>query len=161
MRKYRVSYLAVILLVVLGFSAAVTIPKESSPAVTLGMISISTSYPGTNPEDMDSLVTDKIYKEIKDIKGIDTIDSTSGLGYSSIVLTLKTTADSKDVVSDVRNAVTRVSLPSDANTPVVTDIETNTDQIFSVFIYNKKNADSRALMIDHAVTLQKELEKVA
>lgn len=32
------------------------------------IISISTVYPGTNPIDMDSLVTDKIYKEVKDIK---------------------------------------------------------------------------------------------
>lgn len=32
------------------------------------MVSITTIYSGTNPEDMDTLVTDKIYKEIKDIK---------------------------------------------------------------------------------------------
>lgn len=34
------------------------------------MVSITTPYPGTNPVDMDSLVTDKLYKEIKDIDGI-------------------------------------------------------------------------------------------
>lgn len=52
----------------MGLVAAIAIPKESSPAVKLGIIAISTSYPGTNPIDMDALVTDKIYKEVKDIK---------------------------------------------------------------------------------------------
>ena len=52
----------------MGSVAAINIPKESSPAVKLGIISISTSYVGTNPIDMDALVTDKIYKQVKDIK---------------------------------------------------------------------------------------------
>lgn len=45
-----------------------SIPKESSPSIKLGMISITTVYLGTNPEDIDKLITDKVYKEIKDIK---------------------------------------------------------------------------------------------
>ena len=44
------------------------IPKESSPNIKFGMVAITTSYPGTNPVDMDSLITEKLYKEIKDIK---------------------------------------------------------------------------------------------
>ena len=67
-RQYRISYLIVITIIIMGLIAAINIPKESSPAVKLGIISISTSYIGTNPIDMDSLVTDKIYKQVKDIK---------------------------------------------------------------------------------------------
>jgi multidrug efflux pump subunit AcrB len=54
--------------VVIGGMAVLSIPKESSPSVKLGMVSVVTVYPGTNPIDMDSLVTEKLYKEIKDIK---------------------------------------------------------------------------------------------
>ena len=67
-RKYRISYLIVILVMVMGILAVLAIPKESSPSIKLGIISVSTVYLGTNPEDMDSLITDKIYKEVKDIK---------------------------------------------------------------------------------------------
>ena len=56
-----------LLVIAMGLLAAIAIPKESSPSIDLGIISISTVYPGTNPEDMDSLITDKIYKNIKDI----------------------------------------------------------------------------------------------
>lgn len=68
MRQYRISYLVVITLLVLGAVAIVKIPKESSPSVKLGMVMVTTIYPGTSPVDMDSLVSDKVYKEIKDIK---------------------------------------------------------------------------------------------
>ena len=67
-RQFRISYLIVITIIVMGLVAAINIPKESSPAVKLGIISISTAYPGTNPIDIDSLITDKLYKEVKDIK---------------------------------------------------------------------------------------------
>jgi multidrug efflux pump subunit AcrB len=67
-RQYRISYLIVLGLIVLGVGAAIAIPKESSPSIEFGIVSIGTAYPGTNPIDMDSLVSNKIYKEIKDIK---------------------------------------------------------------------------------------------
>jgi multidrug efflux pump subunit AcrB len=119
----------------MGIISVVKIPKESSPAVSLGMISIATVYPGTNPVDMDVLVTDKIYKEVKDIDGVDKITSTSALGLSSVILTLKTSANVDSVLSDVRSAVARVTLPTDAKSPSITEIETDTSMAFSVFIY--------------------------
>lgn len=160
-KQFRISYLIVITIIIMGMMAAVNIPKESSPSVKLGIVSISTAYPGTNPIDMDSLVTDKIYKEVKDIKWIDKINSSSSLGFSNISLTLKTDADVKDVLSDVRSAVGRVSLPSDAKTPSITEIETDTNRAFSIYIYAKNPETTKALLFDRAIELKKVLESVS
>lgn len=78
-RQYRISYLIVLTILVLGSAAIMAIPKESSPSVKLGIISVTTSYFGANPIDIDALVTDKLYKVVKDIKGIDKITSSSSL----------------------------------------------------------------------------------
>jgi multidrug efflux pump subunit AcrB len=69
------------------------------------MVSITTPYPGTNPVDMDSLVTDKLYKEIKDIDGIKKITSSSSLGISSIVIELEPGVETPDVMAEVRNNI--------------------------------------------------------
>ena len=138
-----------------------SIPKESSPSIKLGMISISTVYLGTNPEDIDKLITDKIYKEIKDIKWIDKVISTSSLGISSIIVTTKTSATVKDVMDDVRNAVNKVTLPTDAKSPVITEIETNTKTAFSVLVYDPTNTSSKSLLIDRAIKLQKIIKTVS
>lgn len=44
-RQYRISYLVVITLVIMGGMAIMSIPKESSPSVKLGMIAVTTVYP--------------------------------------------------------------------------------------------------------------------
>jgi multidrug efflux pump subunit AcrB len=63
-------------------------------------------------------------------------------------------------MSDVRTHVSRASLPTDAKTPTITELETNTNQIFSIYLYSKEDTLSRAILIDRAKVLQKELEKV-
>jgi multidrug efflux pump subunit AcrB len=158
-RKYRISYLVVLAIIAMGMIAVMNIPKESSPAVSLGMINVSTAYPGTNPVDMDSLVTDKIYKEVKDIEGVDKINSSSALGFSNVTLTLKTTADVQEVLSDVRSAVSRVALPTDARSPNITEIETDTNQAFSIFLYHTGWLADRDELFARAKTLKKSLEQ--
>lgn len=158
-RKYRISYLVVLAVIAMGMLSVMNIQKESSPAVSLGMVNISTVYPGTNPVDMDTLVTDKIYKEVKDIKWIDKIASSSSLWISNVTLTLKTSADVQDVLSDVRSAVWRVTLPADAKTPNITEIETDTNRAFSVFLYHIDDKADMESLFARAHILKKALEQ--
>ncbi len=60
-----------------GTYALMTIPKESSPKIKFGIVQILTVYPGANPVDIDSTITEKVYSEIKDIPGVDSVDATS------------------------------------------------------------------------------------
>ena len=144
----------------MGLLAAIAIPKESSPSIDLGIISISTVYPGTNPEDMDSLITDKIYKNIKDIAWIDTITTRSALGISSVTVNVKTSATVKDVLDDVRNKVGSLVLPADAKTPVITEIKTDTGRAFSVFIYDPSGQSSRSVLVARAIDLQNRVKLI-
>jgi multidrug efflux pump subunit AcrB len=153
-RKYRISYLIVLLVMAMGLLAAFAIPKESSPSINLGIISVVTVYPGTNPEDIDSLITDKIYKQIKDIKWVDKITTRSSLGISSVTVNVKTSAKVKDVLDDVRNKVGTVILPADAKTPVITEIKTDTGRAFSVFVYDPSGKSSRSILVARAIDLQ-------
>ena len=61
MKQYRISYLIIIELIVLGIAALLSITKESSPNIKFGIINIVTVFPGASPVDVDSLITDKIY----------------------------------------------------------------------------------------------------
>jgi len=160
-RQYRISYLVVLTLIILGSVAIINIPKESSPSVKLGTVLISTAYPWTSPVDIDSLISDKIYKEIKDVKWIDKITSTSSLGISTVTATLKTDANTKDVINDIRNNVNKLQFPSDAKTPTITEIETDTNRTFSVFLYKNTGSVTKPILIDRALTLKKEIEKIS
>lgn len=64
-------------------------------------------------------------------------------------------------MDDVRNSVNKVVFPSDAKSPVITEIETNTKTAFSVLIYDPLNIASRSLLIDRAIKLQKIIKSVS
>ncbi|USN56647.1 MAG: efflux RND transporter permease subunit [Candidatus Peribacteria bacterium] len=69
----------VVLLIIAGIGAMISIPKESSPAIDFGIIMINTSYPGASPEDIDDSITEEIESKIESIDGIDKIQSSSTL----------------------------------------------------------------------------------
>jgi multidrug efflux pump subunit AcrB len=135
-KQYRMSYLIVIALIVLGVVSMIQIQKESSPNIKFGIIAISTVYPGASPVDVDSLITDKIYKEIKDLEGAKKITSTSSLGVSSVSIELQPEADVTNFMNDVRNSISRMSFPKDAKTPNVIEIKSQSNFVKGVTLYS-------------------------
>lgn len=141
-RKYRISYLFIVAIVVMGSIALATIQKESSPNIKFGMVVISTVYPGTNPTDMDALVTEKLYKEVKDIQGSKKITTTSSLGVSSITIELEPETDTMNFMTEVRNNIGRVILPKDAKSPNVLEIKTDTNRVYDATFYSPNKSVS-------------------
>ncbi len=135
-RKYRISYLFIVAIIIMGTAALMAIPKESSPNIKFGMVVISTVYPGTNPADMDALVTEKLYKEVKDIKGSKKITTSSSLGVSSITLELQPETDTTNFMTEVRNNIGRITLPKDAKSPNVIEIKTDTNRVYDATFYS-------------------------
>ena len=134
--KYlRVSILVLILLIVWGIFSLYMIPKESSPKVDIWYISITTIYQWVSPMDIDTLITDKIEKQIKDIDGIKKITSTSSVWVSNTVVEVKTWYKSKDVMSDIKSEVDKVSLPSSVEKPTVTEITNSSELLYFVYVF--------------------------
>ena len=133
--RYKVSYLFIFLILFLWLFSLYTIPKESSPDIKFGIVWITTVYNWVNPQDIDSLITEKIENEVEDIDGIKKITSTSSVWVSSITIEFENTVDVKDALIDVRDAVDKVSLPEDSNDPLVTELSTSNELMFEVLLY--------------------------
>ncbi len=161
-KKYRISYILVAAVLFVGLMSLAVIPKESSPSIKFGMVAITTVYPGTNPVDMDSLVTDKLYKEIKDVDGIKKITSASSLGVSSISIELEPEAKTADVMAEIRNNIGRAQLPTDAKDPTVMEIKTDTNRMFSISLYSQDESKVGIVKLrELAQELKERVEKVS
>jgi len=136
-QKFRVSFLLIALVILTGIFSLISIPKESSPDIKFGIISISTVYPWVNPVDMDSLITEKIEQEIKDIEWIKKITSTSGVWVSSTSVELNNGVDINSVMTDIKDKIDTINLPEDAEDPSVTEISTNNSLMFQLVLYWK------------------------
>ena len=137
--NYKVSFLLIILVVFYGLYIAFTIPKESSPDIKFGIVSITTIYPWANPVDIDDVITTKIEDEIKDLDGIDSIASSSSLWVSSVTITLDNGVDVKDFINDVRSKVDTISFPTDVNEPNVIEVSTSNEILFQMILYWPKD----------------------
>ena len=121
-RNIRTSFLLIFLTIIAWIFSLYTIPKESSPDVKFGIINIAITYPWVNPEDMDSLITEKVENEIDDLDGIKKINSTSSVWSSLIVIELETWVETRDLLTDIKDKVDNIDLPEDASDPTVVEV---------------------------------------
>jgi len=161
-KQRRTTILILIMVILIWAFSAYRIPKESFPEINLWMVTVVTVYPWWSPEDIDSLITKKIEDNISWIDWIDSIDSTSSDSVSTVMATLENDADVDSVANKVQDAVNTISFPSDANDPVVTQIDTDLigTMIFSVALYSKDDRYDENYLKDRATQLKKALEGV-
>ncbi len=113
-----------IVLILMGLTSLVAIPKESSPEIIIPMGIVSTVLRGASAEDTEKLITDKLESEIANVENIDKITSSSQEGVSVITAQFNASADIEKSIQDLKDAVDRVKgdLPADATDPMVTKI---------------------------------------
>lgn len=111
-------YVLTLIIVAAGVYSYITLPKENFPEVEQPTVYVSTAHPGNSPEDIESLITRELEKEINTIEGIDNIQSTSVQDFSAIVIEFQVGVDVDEAVIDVKDAVDRAKseLPSDLKT---------------------------------------------
>ncbi len=125
-RNPRDLALALMLIVAMGVSGFLTIGRQEDPTITNLFASITTPYPGADPERVEALVTEKIEAELREIAAIAEIASVSRTGLSLIRIELDELTP-KDAIetawTDVRNALddARPNLPPGLPAPEFRD----------------------------------------
>ncbi len=157
-KNYKISFLLIFLILISWIFSLFTIPKESSPDIKFWLISIFTSYLWVNPVDIDSLITEKVEKEIKDIKWIKKITSTSSVWASSVIVELYNWVNSRDVMTDIKDKIDTISFPEDAQDSIVEEISSKNELMFEVLIYWDKNKFSNFYLKTEARKIQSALE---
>ncbi len=119
--------LAVLALVVFGFSSLLGLRLELMPDMDMPVLVVSTVYPGADPESVDSLVSRKIEGQVGSLSGVDTVMSYSMENMSMVMLQYEYTVDTDEAYLDLRAALdaTAASLPEDCQDPVVIEMDVN------------------------------------
>lgn len=156
--NYKVSFLLIFLIIISWFFSIYSIPKESNPDIKFWIISVSTIYPWVNPTDIDSLITEKIENEIKDIEWIKKITSSSSIWISSITVELNNWVNSRDAMTDIKDKVDTIAFPEDAEDPNVSEISTSSDMMFEALLYWPRDQFSDFFLQTKAKKIKSTLE---
>lgn len=131
--KYPIWANAIILVVMVmgGLSYFFGLKKSFFPEAPPRTISISVTFPGASPREVEEGVTIKIEEAVKGIVGIEEITSTSLENLAQVTILSSSDYDLDEITTEVKNAVDRInSFPVDAENPVVAKQKPTTIALF-------------------------------
>lgn len=126
-KRFDLTLLIIISLILLGVSSYILLPKESLPEIVFPSLTIQTVYPGANPIDVENLVTKPIENRISSLDDVTGIESTSNYGFSFISISFDESVDIDRKKVELESALNEVTLPAVALKPTTSTF--NTSQI--------------------------------
>ncbi|MBO6576406.1 MAG: efflux RND transporter permease subunit [Rhodothermales bacterium] len=158
--KYRTTVVVLTVTLVLGgIYSYTTIPKEAAPSIEVPNIVVTTVYPGASPDDIESLITQHVEREVQNVNGIKEIRSTSTEGVSSVIIEFEPDISIDEAFSKVRDKVdvARADLPNDVEEPIVSEIDFSE---FPILVVNLSAPYPLPRLKEVAEELQDEIEGV-
>ncbi|HCH1966934.1 multidrug efflux RND transporter permease subunit VmeK [Vibrio parahaemolyticus] len=121
-----------------GVITYVTIPKESSPDITIPIIYVSVGHQGISPTDAERLLVRPIEQELRSIEGVKEMTSVASEGHASVTLEFSVGVDLDKAMADVRDAVdlAKPKLPADSDEPTVNEVTFASEEpVLTVVLY--------------------------
>ncbi|MDG6348818.1 efflux RND transporter permease subunit [Luteimonas sp. 8-5] len=120
-----------LLLMVLGIMAFSRLTLRELPAIDPPIVSVDVNYPGASAAVVETRITQVLEDALSGIEGIETIQSRSRNGRSSVSLEFTLSRDIEAAANDVRDAISGVAdrLPDEADAPEVEKADSDSDTI--------------------------------
>ncbi len=127
-------------LIVFGLIGYYQLPVREFPDVDPPVVSVTTVYPGANPEVVETEVTEVLEEELNTIAGIRTLTSTTREEVSDITIEFELRRDVDVAAQDVRDKVSRVMrrLPEDVDPPIIAKQDADARAIMWVALYSDR-----------------------
>lgn len=129
----------VLALVFFGVNALRNLSISLYPNVDVPIITITTFYPGANPEIIEGKITDKIEEAISGIESLKKITSLSADSVSVVAAEFELEKPIEIAANDVRDKVSGVSFGSEVKSPIVEKVNIGGAPIISLFIAPKES----------------------
>ncbi len=126
----------VTVILVVGLLSLSKLPVDLFPNVTFPIVTVTTTYPGAGPEEVETLVS-KIYEEeLSNVPGLKKLSSQNLEAVSVIIAEFNLDVDIKYAEQQVRDKISaaRRKLPSDIDEPVIRKIDPADQPIMTISV---------------------------
>src|SRR5215471_6262409 len=159
--------LIVVIFSVLGLAGLVSyfsIGYELLPKMSKQIITISTSYPGAAPSEVENSVTKKVEDAVSSLEKLDNIKSQSFEGKSKVMIEFKNDVDLNQAMDDAQRKINGIAadLPEEAKDPVITKFSVDDAPIMKMSVTSKiENSQLYDIVKQRIVPLLSKLGGVA
>jgi len=148
----------VLSLVVVGAASYFKLGVDRFPSVDLPTVAVRTNLPGASPEEMETLVSQRIEEAVNTVDGIDNLRSVSVQGNSIVIATFLLSRDIDTAAQDVRDRVSTVvrELPPDAKPPVIVKFNNDSTPVLTIALSGQRSIRELTQYADKIVKVQLE-----
>ena len=148
----------------LGIASYFSIGYELLPKMSKQVITISTTYTGAAPSEVENSVTKKVEDAISSLEKLDNIKSQSFEGKSKVIVEFKANVDLNQAMEDAQRKINAIAadLPDDAKAPVISKFSVDEAPIMKMSVAaNIENRQLYDIVKQRIVPLLSKLEGVA
>ena len=135
-RRPVATIMVVLMIVVLGFSAILDIPRDLMPSMELPMSLVVTSYPNASPEEVETMVTAPLESALASVEDLSELISYSMEGRSMIMVQFNFGTNMDMAALNMREKIALVSgyLPDTTGDPMVMKLDMNTLPTMQLYV---------------------------
>ncbi len=152
---YRPVFILMVVLafVVIGLRARGGMKTELNPKVDLPFVTVTTTYPGAGPEEVETLITKPLEDAAGSANNLKNITSRSQEGISTISLEFNLGTDTNVATAEVRQKVEAAQrrLPKDVDPPVVQKLDFSSSPVLSLGMVGKRPMKELRYIADNVV----------
>ncbi len=120
-----------------GYLALHMIQKEVFPDITRDIVTVSVSYPGASPEEVEQGIILAVEEAVRGLDGVYQVESSAAEGNGTVEIEMIEGGDLQKLAQDVQSEVDRITtLPEDAEEPQVS-VASRKHDVLSIVVYGK------------------------
>lgn len=124
--KHKVTtILAYVIIAIFGVVFFTNLKLSLMPNMEFPMAYVLCTYPGANPNDIESLVTRPLETCIASVTGVEDISSTSSENVSMVMITYDDGTDVDEAAIKLREKFDTLTLPTDCSDPIIYNFNVN------------------------------------
>ena len=127
LKRQVTTFMVFIAIVMIGAYSVSKLSIDFLPDIEFPTITVSTSYPGASPREVETLITEPIERAVSTVENVEEVRSSSGEGRSSVRISFAWGTDLTEAMDDLRGRIDRVKriLPEEADDPSIRKFDTS------------------------------------
>ena len=150
--------MVMIAVVVFGLVSYQRLSLNLMPEISYPTLTVRTQYPGTAPEEVETVVSRPVEQALGVVSGLVSISSISKAGVSDVVLEFEWDTDLNDAISQIREKLDRLYFPKEIKRPLILRYDPSLDPILRLALYGGEDLFMMRLLAEQEV--ERELEKL-
>ncbi len=148
--------MVVLAVCVFGWVSYQRLSLNLMPDISYPTLTVRTEYPGTAPEEVETLLSRPLEQELGIVPHLVNISSISKAGQSDIILEFEWDTDMNAMSQEIREKADRVWLPQDAEKPLLLRYDPSLDPIIRIGLHGPQDLYALRYLAEHEI--KRELE---